>query len=90
MLVSVVHAAFTLLELAILAEVIWSWVDPNPFNAHPARQMLRRVTEPLMAPIRRVVPPLGGMLDLSPLIALVLIQLLDGVVVQLIDPYARF
>lgn len=56
----------------ILAAVI-SWVTPNPYN--PIVRLLRRLTEPLFAPIRRLLPPwkTAG-LDFSPMILIVLIQ----------------
>ena len=49
----------------LLIRVILSWVNPNPYN--PIVQILYRLTEPVLAPIRRVLPPMGG-LDLSPLV----------------------
>jgi YggT family protein len=44
--------------------------------------MLVDLTEPIIGPIRRVVPPLGGMIDLSPIIALVLLQVIRSVVIN--------
>ncbi len=67
------------LEFAILVRVIWSWVDRNPFSSHPLRRGLWQITEPLLEPIRRVVPPLGGALDLSPWIAILILNLLRQV-----------
>jgi len=40
------------------------------------------LTEPIIAPIRRVVPPVGGMIDLSPLIALILLQVIERVIIN--------
>ncbi|HTR57035.1 MAG TPA: YggT family protein, partial [Casimicrobiaceae bacterium] len=48
-----------------------SWIAPDG----PLAGVLNALTFPLLAPIRRVVPPLGGTLDLSPLIVIVLAQL---------------
>jgi YggT family protein len=60
----------TLLFLLILAHVILSYFM-SPF--HPIRRQIDRIVEPMLVPIRRVVP-LVGMLDLSPLILLLLLQ----------------
>ncbi len=63
-------------QLLILVRVIWSWVDRNPFSYHPLKRILWQLTEPLLEPIRRLVPPLGGALDLSPWIAIVVLNLM--------------
>jgi YggT family protein len=58
----------------VLVSVILSYfMDPY----HPLRRFLDRIVEPMLAPIRRIVP-LVGMLDFSPLILIVLIQLIGN------------
>lgn len=67
----------------ILVRALLSWVSPDPYN--PIVRALVAVTEPVLAPLRRLVPPrkLGG-IDLSPLIALLLIEfLINGIVLSL-------
>jgi len=59
---------------AVLIRVILSWVNPNP--RHPALSLLRQLTEPVLAPAQRLLPPVAG-LDLSPILALVALQLLN-------------
>ncbi len=61
----------------LIIRVILSWVNPNPSN--PVVHILYRITEPVLAPIRRVLPPMGG-LDLSPLVVLVAIWIVKAVV----------
>ncbi len=61
---------FYLIEIIkwlIVARALASWFIP-PHTRNPAVDLLRRVTDPIIAPISRVVPVMGG-LDLSPLIA---------------------
>ena len=66
----------------ILIRALLSWVNPDPFN--PIVQFLDRVTEPILAPIRRVVPPMG--IDFSPIIAALVIYFLKIFVVgSLVD-----
>jgi YggT family protein len=91
LLLSVLHGAFpgivSLLVLAIaevikifigiyffsiIIQVILSWVSPHQYN--PVSVLLYQLNEPLLRPIRRLLPPTGGF-DLSPLLALVLLQL---------------
>ncbi len=76
----VVNLLSTLLIALILVWVIVSWVL-SPY--HPIRQALDRFVEPLLAPIRRVIPTIG-MLDLSPLILVVLIELVRGILNNLL------
>lgn len=71
---------FRLLELLVIAQVILSYFM-SPF--HPVRIFIDRMVNPLLNPIRRVVPSLGG-LDFSPLVLLILLQLLQTVVVRLL------
>jgi YggT family protein len=61
----------------ILIRAIMSWVNPRPTN--PLLVQIVRVTEPVLAPLRRLLPLPG--LDLSPLLAFVLIQLLMRAIV---------
>ncbi len=81
LLVYFVNVFFTLLSLAVLARVLLSWVRVSPY--HPAVEFLYRITEPILAPLRRIIPPLG-MVDLSPVIALILLQIIGQVLVAII------
>jgi YggT family protein len=71
-LIELVKAALWIMIGAIFVQAILSWVAPDG----PLAGVLNALTFRVLAPIRRVVPPLGGALDLSPLIAIVLGQLL--------------
>jgi YggT family protein len=71
----------TLLFWAILIRAVLSWVQPDPGN--PIVQFLERVTGPILYPLQRIIPPLGG-IDLSPLVAMLLIELLKGLLVNAI------
>ncbi len=63
----------------IIAAALISWVSPDPRN--PVVMFLRRMTEPVLGPIRRLLPPwkTGG-LDLSPLVALIAIWFTEWVI----------
>ena len=60
------------LSLVIIARVILSWFSPRPTNRLAI--ILYQVTEPLLAPLRRIIPR-AGMLDFTPLVAIILLQL---------------
>lgn len=57
---------------AVFARAILSWFDPGNYN--PASSILHSLTEPLLSLCRKIIPDLGG-IDLSPLVALVVLQL---------------
>jgi YggT family protein len=67
---------FDLYSLVVLAAVILSWVRLPPDN--PILRATNALTEPVLAPIRRVLPDMGG-LDLSPMVLLIALRLLRGV-----------
>jgi len=59
------------LFFCIIGRFILSWVDPQ--NRWVVSRYLREITEPVLAPIRSIIPPLG-FVDLSAMVALVLLQ----------------
>jgi YggT family protein len=59
---------------AVLIRVILSWVNPDPFN--PAVSILTRLTDPILMPAQRILPPIGG-IDLSPMLVMIGLVLLD-------------
>jgi YggT family protein len=59
---------------ALLAMIILSWVAPGGNN--PALFLLHQVTEPVMAPFRKIIPPMGG-LDFSPIVVFILINIIQ-------------
>ena len=72
----------TFLELAILARVLLSWF-PNASMENPLVSFIFQVTEPILAPLRRVIPRLG-MFDLTPMIAIVLVAVIGQFLVKLL------
>jgi YggT family protein len=73
-----INALSQLLVLLVIVSVILSYfMDPY----HPVRRAIDSVVEPMLAPIRRVVP-LIGMLDFSPLILIILLQVLKNLIIS--------
>ena len=76
-ILSVFKLALSVLTWAIILYVVLSWVSPGGYN--PGAALVAAVVEPVLAPFRRLIPPIGG-LDLSPLFALITIQALSMLV----------
>ena len=64
---------------ALIISVILSWVAQGSHN--PAAELINQICEPLLVPIRRILPSLGG-LDLSPIVAFLILNLIDMLVVR--------
>lgn len=69
---------YGLMALLVL-EAVFSWVNPHA----PFAPFVRALNEPLLSPFRKLIPPLGG-LDFSPLVALILLQVLSKVLNELL------
>ena len=80
------NVLLTIMYWLILIRALVSWVNPDPFN--PFVQFLVRMTEPVLEPIRRLLPPLA--IDISPIIAFFgIIFLQRFLVASLFDLAAR-
>ena len=72
----------------IIARALISWVNPDPYN--PIVQFLFRVTEPVLSPLRRLVPVWKLGIDLSPMIAILIIIFLQRFLIPTLMQTARF
>ena len=84
-LVTFIQILGTILWVAVLIRALMSWVMPQESGGFS--RLLWDITEPVLAPIRRVLPPLGG-IDFSPLLAIILINLIENVLVNLVQSSA--
>ncbi len=75
LLVTFLNLLFTLLTLAIIARALISWVPMDPYN--PIIRFLDQITEPILGPLRRLIPPIGGAIDITPIVALIILQILQ-------------
>jgi YggT family protein len=66
-----IHLLLRIYLVVILVYVVLSWISPGTYN--PAANLLAAIAEPVLQPIRRLIPPIAG-LDLSPLFAIIGIQ----------------
>lgn len=72
--VQLIHMAITTLIFAVIIRAVLSFIDP--FGKNPFAHVMTQLTEPLMAPVRKVIPSIGG-LDLSPLVVILGLQMLQ-------------
>ena len=79
-LISAILVIRNILELLVIISVILSYVmDPY----HPFRRRVDAIVDPMLMPIRRVVP-LIGMLDISPIILIILIRIVSNLIINLL------
>lgn len=76
-LIQTIDLVFTVLYLAIMARIMLSWFRFDPY--HPLSLFLYRVTEPILGFFRGIIPPIG-MIDISPIVAIVVL----GIVQQML------
>ena len=79
-LIGVLRTSLDLFFYALLLQVILSWVNPHTHIA----EVLDSLTRPILAPIQRILPTAGG-IDFSPMIALILIQMINISVVKTLE-----
>lgn len=82
MLAQLVNSCFEILFWVIILTIFMSWL-PNIDWGHPVLRFLKNVTETILAPFRNIIPPING-LDLSPIIALIALQLIQVAIVKII------
>jgi uncharacterized protein YggT (Ycf19 family) len=78
---------FSAYEILILIRVLLSWINTDPYRPtinHPLIHLLQRVTDPVLVPLRRVVPPIGGTIDISPVIALFALEILRRILTSVL------
>ena len=81
--VFLVAAAFAVLQLAIMVRVLASWI-PSLSPWSPWVRWAFALSEPILAPLRRLIPPIGGSIDISPIVAYFVVRLVGSFVVGLV------
>jgi YggT family protein len=87
MLATAISVVFQVYQFLILIRVFLSWINTDPYRPlidHPVIRVLRRITDPVLTPLRRVIPPIGGAVDISPVVALILLEILRRLVTGLL------
>ena len=83
-LISFVNTLTNILYVALIGRVVISWLNIGPSSPFfPIVNILYQVTEPILAPIRKILPRFG-MLDLSPMVAILFVTFIQRLVIGLI------
>ncbi len=80
-LLKLISWTLTLYSFAFIARAFLSWFRISYY--HPLARFLIQITEPLLAPLRRYIPPVGGM-DFAPMVALLILWLVERLLQTLI------
>jgi YggT family protein len=78
---SIVNFIVLVISLLVILKVVLSYFVA-PYQ--PVRLFVDRIVEPMLRPIQRIIPPIGG-LDLSPLILLVIVQILGRIIIGILS-----
>lgn len=85
------RALFTVYLILIFVRILLSWIPRLPYNRvlHAVVTFVHDVTDPYLRLFRRIIPPVGGggfALDISPIIAIIVLYILQALVVGIVDP----
>lgn len=86
-LAQVLYILLNLMVYLVIGRAIISWVNADPNNG--IVRFLHQSTEPLLVPLRRVIPPLGGTIDITPIVLLLVLYFLQTSLVGILQRYAR-
>jgi len=86
-IVYIIRAITFLVQLLTLLVIIQVFLSYFLSPIHPLRYNLDRIIEPMLVPIRRIIHPFG-MLDLSPLVLIIIVQILGRVVISILSYFA--
>ncbi len=87
LLINFINVLFWLMNLAIFLRVVLSWLNPNPYNPNPLVSLIYQITNPILEPLRRIVPMVGP-LDITPIVALFLLAMLQRIILALLTAAA--
>jgi YggT family protein len=79
------YYAVRIYEVILLARIFMSWIRPDPH--HPVVQWVHRLTDPVLEPVRRLLPIQGMGIDFSPIVVFILLELLQRVILQAAGGY---
>lgn len=80
MITRAVNLLFYFYYILIIVRIFLSWIPSIDWYQQPFA-WIRSITDPFLNIFRGIIPPIGGMLDISPVIAIILLQLLQAIVV---------
>jgi YggT family protein len=84
-IITIIDLLFNVFYILLIVRIIFSFIRVSPYHPTwgPVIRVVYELTEPVLAPVRRMMPPMGG-LDFSPLIVLILASVLRRILIQLL------
>ncbi len=82
----VLDMVLSIMIFIVIARAVISWVNPDPYN--PIVRFLTSSTEPLLKPLRRFIPLIGGGIDITPIVLLLLLYFVKVALVQTLHDYS--
>jgi len=78
----ILEALVVFLQISVFATVLMSWVSPEGKGS--INEILHQITEPILGPVRKIVPPLG-MFDFTPMIAIFILQFPVMIIIRFLE-----
>ncbi len=82
LLLTIIYVVCQVLTFAVIIRAVLSWFSIRPDN--PLMSLLYLITEPILAPLRRIIPMMG-MFDITPIVAIILLQVINWFFVALLS-----
>lgn len=84
-LAKVIHWIFLIYTILLIVRIVSSWVPRLAY--HPAMRFVRFYTEPYLGLFRRLIPPIGGTLDLSPMLGFFALSIIERVIMSFLSAF---
>ena len=81
----VIHWIFLVYTILLIVRIVSSWVTRLAY--HPAMRFVRFYTEPYLGLFRRLIPPIGGVLDLSPMLGFFALSIIERVIMSFLSGF---
>lgn len=78
---NLIDIIFQALNLALIARVMLSWIPHDPY--HPIVEWIIKLTDPIMKPFQKLIPPIAGM-DISPIFAFIALGIIKQLIIKVL------
>ena len=80
MLTHIINQIFNFYYILLILRIFLTWIPNIDWRSQPYKGM-SALTDPFLNIFRNIIPPIGGVLDISPILAFILLQILQGIIV---------
>lgn len=78
-----INSLFYIYYILLIIRILLTWIPDIDWNAQPFA-FIRSITDPFLNIFRGIIPPIGGMLDISPILAFIALQIIQVIVMYLL------